>query len=119
MPAQRRVPATIAVLRVAVMTAHGKWLITIETPFGDKSGVLDLIVDGDRLSGSLSDAEYFAPLIDGRVEGNKLKWSAKITKPMRLSFKFTAIIEDDCIRGNAKYLMGSAPFSGRRAPSAS
>jgi hypothetical protein len=103
LPAQRRVPATIAVLRVAVMTAHGKWLITI----------------GDRLSGSLSDAEYFAPLIDGRVEGNKLKWSAKITKPMRLSFKFTAIIEDDRIRGNAKYLLGSAPFSGRRAPSAS
>jgi len=97
------------------VTAHGKWNVTIQTPFGDKSGVLDLVVDGDRITGSLSDAEYFARITDGRVEGSELKWSAKITKPMRLSFRFSAIVDADCIRGEAKHLFGIARFSGRRA----
>jgi len=97
------------------MTAHGKWNVTIQTPFGDKSGVLDLVVDGDRITGSLSDSEYFAPITDGRVEGNELKWSAKITKPMRLSFRFSAVVDTDSIRGEAKHLFGIARFIGRRA----
>ncbi len=97
------------------MTAHGKWNVTIQTPFGDRLGVLDLVVDGDRVTGSLSDAEFFAPITDGRVEGSELRWSAKISKPMRLSFRFSAIVDADCIRGEAKHLFGTARFSGRRA----
>jgi hypothetical protein len=93
---------------------QGKWNITIKTPMGDKSGVLDLTVSGKTLTGSLSDAEYHVGISDGRVEGNKLSWKAKITKPMRLSFKFSAIVEQDRISGNARHLLGSATFSGTR-----
>ena len=82
---------------------------------GDKSGVLDLKVSGNTLSGSLSAAEYHVAISDGRVDGNQLIWKAKITKPMRLSFKFTASVEQDCISGNARHLLGSATFSGTRA----
>jgi hypothetical protein len=94
---------------------QGKWNITIKTPMGDKSGVLDLNVSGKTLTGSLSDAEHHVAISDGRVEGNKLSWKAKITKPMRLSFKFSAIIEQDRISGDARHLLGSATFSGTRA----
>ena len=52
---------------------------------------------------------------DGRVEGNKLSWKAKVTKPMRLSFKFTAIVEQDRISGEARHMLGAAVFSGTRA----
>lgn len=95
--------------------AQSKWNITIKTPMGDKSGVLDLSVSGKTLTGSLSDAEHHVAISDGRVEGNKLSWKAKITKPMRLSFKFTAIIEQDRISGDARHLLGTATFSGTRA----
>jgi hypothetical protein len=95
---------------------QGKWNITIKTPMGDKSGVLDLTVSGKTLTGSLSDAEHHVAISDGRVEGNKLSWKAKITKPMRLSFKFSAIVEQDRISGDARHLLGSATFSGTRAP---
>lgn len=81
---------------------------------GDKSGVLDLTVSGKTLTGSLSDAEHHVAISDGRVEGNKLSWKAKITKPMRLSFKFSAIVEQDRISGDARHLLGSATFSGTR-----
>jgi len=94
---------------------QGKWNITIKTPMGDKSGVLELNVSGKTLTGSLSDAEHHVAISDGRVEGNKLSWKAKITKPMRLSFKFTAIVEQDRISGDARHLLGAATFSGTRA----
>jgi hypothetical protein len=94
---------------------QGKWNITIKTPVGDKSGVLELKTEGTRLTGSLSDAEHFAAISDGTVEGNRLSWSAKITKPMRMSFKFTATVEADRISGAAKHLLGKATFTGTRA----
>ena len=102
-------------MKSETMSAHGKWNITIKTPMGDKSGVLDLVVEGASLSGSLSDGDHFATFSGGAVVGNKLTWSAKIAKPMRMSFKFTAIVDADHIRGEAKYLLGTAPFSGTRA----
>jgi hypothetical protein len=94
---------------------QGKWNITIKTPVGDKSGVLELKTEGTRLTGSLSDADHFAAISDGTVEGNRLSWSAKITKPMRMSFKFTATVEADRISGAAKHLLGKATFTGTRA----
>ncbi|MEA3151442.1 MAG: zinc protease [Gammaproteobacteria bacterium] len=97
------------------MTIQGKWNITIKTPMGDKAGVLELVVDGATLSGSLSDGEHFAAISDGKVDGNRLTWSARITKPMRLSFKFTAAVDADRIEGSAKYLLGTASFRGTRA----
>jgi hypothetical protein len=94
---------------------QGKWNITIKTPMGDKSGVLELKTEGTTLTGSLSDAEHHAAISNGKVEGNKLSWSAQITKPMRMSFKFTATVEADRISGAAKHLLGKATFTGTRA----
>jgi hypothetical protein len=94
---------------------QGKWNITIKTPMGDRSGVLELKVDGETLTGSLSDAEHHVLISDGHVDGNHLKWKAKITKPMNLSFKFSAIVEEDRISGDARHMLGSATFSGTRA----
>jgi hypothetical protein len=94
---------------------QGKWNITIKTPMGDKAGVLELKTDGNALTGSLSDAEHHVAISDGKVDGNKLSWSAKIAKPMRMSFKFTATVEADRISGAAKHLLGKATFTGTRA----
>jgi hypothetical protein len=94
---------------------QGKWNITIKTPMGERSGVLELKTEGTALTGSMSDADHYAAISDGKVQGNKLSWSAKITKPMRMSLKFTATIEADRISGAAKHLLGKATFTGTRA----
>jgi len=94
---------------------QGKWNITIKTPMGDKSGVLDLKIEGSVLTGSMSDADHYAAISDGKVQGNQLSWSAKMTKPMRMSLKFTATVEADRISGAAKHLLGKATFTGTRA----
>jgi hypothetical protein len=93
---------------------QGKWNITINTPMGEKSGVLELLVSGTTLTGSLSDADHHVAISDGRIEGNRLSWHAKISKPMRLSFKFTAIVDEDRISGAARHMLGTATFSGTR-----
>jgi hypothetical protein len=110
MPAERRV-STAAGLRLMV---QGRWQISIKTPMGDKSGVLELSVSGDTLTGSLSDGEHHVAISDGKVSGNELRWSAKITKPMRMSFKFTAIVEENRISGTARHMLGTAAFTGTR-----
>jgi hypothetical protein len=93
---------------------QGKWQITINTPMGERSGVLELQVVGKTLTGSLSDADHHVPISNGKIEGNKLSWQAKITKPMRLSFKFTATVDEDRISGAARHMLGNATFSGTR-----
>jgi hypothetical protein len=94
---------------------QGKWNVTITTPMGERSGVLELHVQGKAVTGSLSDGEHLVAITDGKVEGSKLQWRAQITKPMRLSFKFTAVVEGDRINGTARHLLGTASFSGTRA----
>ncbi|HEY2781684.1 MAG TPA: hypothetical protein VGI90_12945 [Steroidobacteraceae bacterium] len=81
---------------------------------GDKSGVLELRVDGNTLSGSLSDADHHVDISDGKIEGNRLRWRAMITKPMRLSFSFTAVVEENRISGTARHMLGTASFTGTR-----
>jgi hypothetical protein len=93
---------------------QGKWNITINTPMGEKSGVLELLVSGTTLTGSLSDADHRVAISDGKIEGNRLSWQAKISKPMRLSFKFTATVDEDRISGAARHMLGTANFSGTR-----
>jgi len=93
---------------------QGKWHITINTPMGDKSGVLELKAVGTALTGSLSDDSYHIAITDGKIAGNQLSWSAKITKPMRMNFKFTATVDADRISGTAKYALGKATFRGTR-----
>jgi len=95
--------------------AQSKWNITIKTPMGDKSGVLELKTVGTTLTGSLSDGAHYVEINDGKVVGNTLYWSAKITSPMHMKFKFTATVDEDRISGVAKHLLGKATFTGTRA----
>ena len=76
---------------------------------------LEFNEDGAQLTGSLSDGEHYAAITDGKIAGNQLSWSAKITKPMKMNFKFTATIDADRISGDARHLLGKATFTGTRA----
>ena len=94
---------------------QGKWNITMQTPMGEKQGVLELVANGAALTGFLSHAEYHAPISDGRIEGNNLFWSARLTQPLRMNFRFTATVEADRISGAARYFLGKVTFTGTRA----
>lgn len=98
------------------MAIDGKWNITIKTPMGEQNGVLTLKQDGDTLTGEMSGSSGNAAIENGKVEGEKLSWHAKVTSPMPLTLEFEGLTEGDSISGNVKLgAFGTSTFSGTAA----
>jgi hypothetical protein len=94
------------------MAIDGKWEITINSPMGAQKAQLDLKSDGASLSGT-QNAQGSTQPVNGKVDGNKLSWSANITSPMPLTLEFAGNVEGDKISGSVKAgAFGSFPFSG-------
>ena len=98
------------------MAADGKWDIVINSPLGAQKATLDIKTDGNALSGTQQAAQGSGPLENGKVDGNTLTWSAKITNPMPLTLTFNGSVDGDAISGTADTgMFGSFPFEGKRA----
>ena len=97
------------------MAVDGKWEITINSPMGAQKAQLDLKSDGATLSGTQNAQGSSQPVTNGKVDGNKLSWSANITSPMPLTLEFSGNVEGDKISGSVKAgAFGSFPFSGSK-----
>jgi hypothetical protein len=97
------------------MAVDGKWEIVINSPLGAQKAQLELKTDGGTLSGSQQAAQGSGPLENGKVDGNNVSWSAKISSPMPLTLDFTGTVEGDALSGSVKAgSFGSFPFSGTR-----
>lgn len=97
------------------MAVDGKWEIVINSPLGAQKAQLDLKADGGMLTGSQQAAQGSGPLENGKVDGNNLSWSAKITSPMPMTLDFAGAVDGDTLSGSVKAgSFGSFPFSGTR-----
>jgi hypothetical protein len=97
------------------MAVDGKWEITINSPMGAQKATLDLATSGNALTGTQQAAQGSGPLENGKVEGDAVSWSAKITSPMPLTLDFTGTVDGDKLSGSVKAgAFGSFPFSGNR-----
>ena len=98
------------------MAVDGKWNITIKTPMGDQTAMLTLKQDGDALTGEMSGSAGTSPIENGKVEGDKLMWHAKVTSPMPITLEFEGLTEGSAISGNVKLgAFGTSTFSGAAA----
>ena len=97
------------------MAVDGKWEITINSPMGAQKAILDLATSGDTLTGTQAAAQGSGPLENGKVDGNNLTWSAKISSPMPMTLDFTGAVDGDKLSGSVKAgSFGSFPFTGNR-----
>ena len=97
------------------MAADGKWEIVINSPLGAQKAQLDLKTDGASLTGMQQAAQGSGPLENGKVDGNTLSWSAKISSPMPMTLDFTGTVDGDKLAGSVKAgSFGSFPFTGTR-----
>ena len=97
------------------MAVDGKWEIVINSPLGAQKATLDIATDGTALTGTQQAAQGSGPLENGKVDGNALSWSAKISSPMPLTLDFTGTVDGDKLAGSVKAgSFGSFPFSGNR-----
>jgi hypothetical protein len=98
------------------MAVDGKWEVVINSPLGAQKAQLDLKSDGTSLTGSQQAAQGSGPLENGKVDGNNLSWSAKITSPMPMTLDFNGTVDGDKLTGSVKAgSFGSFPFTGTRS----
>lgn len=98
------------------MAVNGKWNLTIKTPMGDQKGVLTLKQEGDALTGEMSGAAGATPIENGKVEGETLKWHAKVTSPMPITLEFEGKEDGGNLAGSVKLgAFGTSTFTGAPA----
>jgi hypothetical protein len=107
-------PPVLSISEIS-MAADGKWEIVINSPLGAQKATLDITTDGATLTGTQAAAQGSGPLENGKVDGNTLSWSAKISSPMPMTLDFTGTLDGDKLSGSVKAgSFGSFPFTGGR-----
>lgn len=96
----------------------GKWDVVVHTFIGDQFAYHELTVDGDSLTGTVTDKGNgsAAEIYEGKVEGNTFSYEFKIKIPIgNLKFKIDGeILADGSIKGVSKNAMGKFDFTGVR-----
>jgi len=84
------------------MSVAGAWNITIATPIGKQSVVLELSESDGVVTGIARGEAENTPLIAPVLDGARLTWAQSITRPMRLNLTFDVTIDSDTLTGTAK-----------------
>lgn len=101
------------------MSLSGTYACVTKTPMGEQKADLTIVVDGDTFTGTNTGAMGTLNIEDGKVDGNKLTWTMKLTVPMPMTLAAEAEIEGDTITGSVKAgPFGSSPMTGTRKPDA-
>jgi hypothetical protein len=98
------------------MSVAGTYDCVTNTPLGRQKGVLTVTPgDGDSFAGHISGDLGAMDIRDGRIDGQTLRWSMKMTSPMPMDLDCTATVEGDAITGVVKAgMFGSMELTGTR-----
>lgn len=97
------------------MSVAGTYECVTKTPMGDQKSDVTIVVNGDTFTGSNVGAMGSMELENGKVDGNTLTWSMKMTVPMPMTLEGTATVDGDTLTGSVKAgAFGSFPMSGTR-----
>ena len=97
------------------MSVAGTYECITKTPMGDQKSDVTIDVNGDTFTGSNVGAMGSMDLEDGKVDGNTLTWSMKMTVPMPMTLEGEATIDGDALTGSVKAgAFGTFPMSGTR-----
>lgn len=98
------------------MSFQGLWNVTIVTPIGKQEVELRLTQSDDKVSGTATQGRETVPLLDPQLDGERLRWSQSVTKPMKLAIKFDVTRDGDIMSGTAKPgILPSVKVTGQRA----
>lgn len=95
------------------MSVAGKWNITIKSPTGPQTTVLELNEVDGKVTGAQSGQGSTTEITGASFDGSKLFWINHVTKPMKMKVEFTATVDGTQMSGKVKAgFMGSYPFTG-------
>lgn len=97
------------------MSVAGTYECITKTPMGEQKSDFTVVVDGDTFTGSNVGAMGSMDVENGKVDGNKLTWSMKMTVPMPMTLEGEATIDGDTLTGSVKAgAFGTFPMNGTR-----
>ena len=97
------------------MSVAGTYECVTKTPMGDQKSDVTIVVNGDTFTGTNAGQKGSMEMENGKVDGNKLTWTMKMTVPMPMTLEGEATVDGDTITGNVKAgAFGSFPLSGTR-----
>ncbi|EJL20840.1 hypothetical protein [Novosphingobium sp. AP12] len=98
------------------MSVAGTYDCVTNTPLGRQKGVLTIVPGaGDSFNGHISGDLGSMDITDGRISGQTLTWSMKMTSPMPMDLDCTATVEGDQLTGQVKAgMFGSMELTGTR-----
>ncbi|RTE11422.1 DJ-1/PfpI family protein [Paenibacillus whitsoniae] len=93
----------------------GEWDTTIATPIGKLQVRLSIVTYNGIVHGKAVQGNETVDFLDSVLQGDKLVWLLKITKPMRLNLKFEVAVDGDQMTGVAKAgMLPASKLTGRR-----
>ncbi len=93
----------------------GKWNCTVASPMGEQDFVLTVTRDGDSFTGSAEGGIGSKEIPEGSVDGDTLKWTMHVSKPMPVMLTCKATVTGDTLEGSVKAgIFGSFPITGVR-----
>ena len=97
------------------MSVAGTYECVTKTPMGDQKSDVTIVVNGDTFTGTNSGQMGSMEMENGKVDGNKLTWTMKMTVPMPMTLEGTATVEGDVLTGSVKAgAFGTFPMNGTR-----
>ena len=94
----------------------GTWDTVVKSPLGDQKSTLTVKSDGNTFTGTNAGAMGSVDIDDGKVDGNTISWTMKMTVPMPMTLDCTATIDGDTLTGSVGAgAFGSFPMTGTRA----
>jgi hypothetical protein len=98
------------------MSFDGTWNLTLSTPMGEHHVKLELTTEAGTAKGIATLGADSAPIDNPVLEGDRLRWSQDITKPMSMTVKFDVTRQGDTLQGTAKLgFLATAGVTGARA----
>lgn len=96
-------------------TIEGVWLAVISTPLGKQRVTLRISGENGHIRGTATQGDETVDFIDPVVQGNRLSWSQRVTKPMRLNLKFEVTVRGNEMTGIAKAgMLPASKLTGER-----
>ncbi|MCW1383413.1 hypothetical protein OLX02_11335 [Novosphingobium sp. KCTC 2891] len=97
------------------MSVAGTYECVTKSPMGDQKSTFTVNVAGDTFTGSNSGPMGTAEVSDGKVDGNSITWTIKLTSPMPMTLEGSATVDGDDFNGQVKAgAFGTFPMVGKR-----
>jgi len=97
------------------MSIAGTYECVTKTPMGDQKSEFTIEVNGDTFTGTNKGAMGAMDLENGKIDGNKLTWSMKMTVPMGMRLEGEATSQGGTFTGGVRAgAFGTFARSGTR-----